>query len=404
MAKYRIASFNIKQFSDNSAFHTSGNDSKKNLDVISQIVRDNEIDIIAIQEIRGKIAFKELMSAIAYGYTKDTTAEMLEQPAGDGDKTLHSELTGDDYLACSAGKWQGRWTHPNSKWGTAIAEEGYAFIWNTEKFDLPQNDRGRVQPVIKHKNEHYFVRPPFYGRFITKNIPVKFEIRVLNTHVLYTSKAELKKLKDTGIDVDMLESNDPTERMAVKKQILDQGVTPIELNTLEKFAAQNDVERRRSEVRNLITEVMAREEDNRGLGSYVFLVGDYNLNLKNSEANYKNKSATIEDTVIYAPRNHNEMKVYKITQSGLSTIKSPPKNNDEKSKEYEEMVGEARYANNYDHITYNVNMTDPNGRGIHIGEAKRIDVIERYGLSNREYFERISDHFPIMIEIGFSEG
>lgn len=403
MAKYRIASFNIKQFSDNSAFHTSGNDSKKDLEVIGNIVRENNIDIIAIQEIRGKIAFKELMSAIAFGYSKDVTAEMLEQPAGDGEKKLYSELMGADYLACTAGKWQGRWTHPNSKYGTAISEEGYAFIWNTDKFDLPQNDRGRVQPVIKHKSEQYFVRPPFYGRFITKNISVKFEIRLLNTHVLYTSKAELKKLRDSGIDVDMLGSKDISERMNVKRQILDQGVTPVELNALEKFVSQNDVERRRSEVRNLITEVMAREEDNRGLGSYVFLLGDYNLNLRSSDANYKNKSATIEDTVIYAPGKHNEMKVYTITQRNLTTIKSPPKNADEKNKEYEELAGEERYANNYDHIAYNTNMGEKNGRGIYVGEATRIDVIEKYGLSNREYFERISDHFPIMIEIGFQE-
>ncbi len=402
MARYRIASFNIKQFSDNSAFHTSGNESKKDLDVIGRIVRDNGIDIIAIQEIRGKIAFKELMSSIAYGYSKDITYSMLELPGTDGEKKLSSELMGADYLACVAGKWQGRWTHPNSKYGTAISEEGYAFIWNSEKFDLPQNERGRIQPVIKHKSEQYFVRPPFYGRFITKNIPVKFEIRLLNTHVLYTSKAELKKLKDSGIDVDMLGSNDPMERRTAEQEILAQGVSLSELEALKQFVSQNDIERRRSEVRNLITEVMAREEDDKGWGSYVFLIGDYNLNINSSGVNYKNRSATIEDTIVYARNKSNETKVYSICQRNLSTLKSPPAD-EEKSLEYDELIGENRYANNYDHVTYNSNMCESNGRGIYISDVTRIDVIERYGLSNREYFQRISDHFPIMFEIGFGE-
>lgn len=193
MAKhlYKIASFNIKQFSNNSAFHKEGKDSRKNLQKISDIVNDNNIDIIAIQEIRGKIAFKELMSAIAYGYCTETTAEMLEKPGADDGQTLYTQKLGDDYLACKAGKWQGRWAHPNSKWGTAISEEGYAFIWNTDRVVLPIKDRGEIQPVIKHKSEVYFVRPPFYGRFALKN-NLKVEFRLLNTHILYTKNAEFE--------------------------------------------------------------------------------------------------------------------------------------------------------------------------------------------------------------------
>ena len=55
MAKhlYKIASFNIKQFSNISAFHKEGKDSRKNFQKIADIVNDNNIDIIAIQEIRG---------------------------------------------------------------------------------------------------------------------------------------------------------------------------------------------------------------------------------------------------------------------------------------------------------------------------------------------------------------
>ncbi len=400
---YRIASFNIKQFSDESAFHGNGKDSKKDLDTIARIVKDNNIDIIAIQEIRGKLAFKELISAIAYGYAKDITASILEQPWGDGKSMLSSQTVGMDYLACEAGNWAGRWTHPNSKWGTAIAEEGYAFIWNKNRVDLPVNKRGRVQPVIKHKKEIYFVRPPFYGRFITKDIGVNFEIRLLNTHVLYTKNAKLKSLKDSGIDVELLNSENQAERMRVKRELLEV-LTPLEVDIIEKFSNQNDIERRRSEVRNLITEVMEREETDNGYGCYLLMLGDYNLNIFNPNTPYKNRRATIEDTIIYAPDSKNgEMKTYKIIQNELTTLKTPPQVEKDPDGLYDKQNGIIRFSNNYDHFTYNENMNrnGDGGRGIYLSKPQTINALDKYGISNRDYFERISDHLPIMIEIGF---
>lgn len=396
---YRIASFNIKQFSDESAFHRSGRDSKKDLDVIARIIRDNDIDIIAIQEIRGRLAFKELLSSIAYGYATDITSSVLEQPCGDGKALLLTEKYGDDYLACEAGKWAGRWTHPNSKWGTAIAEEGYAFIWNTDRIDLPLNKKGRVQPVIKHKKEIFFVRPPFYGRFVTKDISVNFEIKLLNTHVLFTKNAKLKSLKDSGIDIDLLNSPDKSERMRVKQELREAHLTPLEINTLEVFINQNDIERRRNEVRNMITEIL-ESEDNGKDGCYALMLGDYNLNLVNSSSPYKDRRATIEDSVKYVHRN-GEIKEYRIVQSTLSTIKSPTKIEKDPEGLYDRLVGDDRLSNNYDHFTYNENMNQMNGRDIYISEPQTIKVLDKYGISAREYFNRVSDHLPIMIEIGF---
>lgn len=389
---YRIASFNIKQFSDNSVVHSGAKDSKKDLETISRIINDNDIDIIAIQEIRGKLAFKELISSIAFGYSKDITAEVREEPSGDGQQLLKSELYGADYLACKAGKWQGRWTHPNSKWGTAISEEGYAFIWNTDKFDLKENKRGKIQPVIKHKKETFFVRPPFYGRFVTKGL-VPFEIRLLNAHILYTKNAKLKKLKDSGIDIELLNSPNKIERMKVKKEMLDYGLSPVEIDVLEKFSVQDDIERRKSEVHNLIREVLSGEEDNNGSGAYAFLLGDYNLNISNIEGQYKNKKAIISEEIpiFYGSKNS---KIYLVTQKQLSTLKIPKD---------DDLSGgtEGKLANNYDHFTYNKNLTEESGRGVYISNPKVIDVITEYGISANEYFTRISDHLPIMIEIGF---
>lgn len=400
---YRIMSFNIRQFSDNSAFHKKGVDSKKDLDTIAKIVNDNNIDIIAIQEIRGKIAFKELISAIAYGYSKDVTFKTLEQPSTDDNKTLKSVLMGDDYLACYAGKWQGRWTHPNSKWGSAISEEGYAFIWNTDKFELPTNERGDVQPVIKHKKEAYFVRPPFYGRFRTKTKP-PFEIRLLNTHILYTKNAQYKKLKDidSDIDVELLNSPNDIEREQTEIALGKQGFTPLDISVLKDTLNKSDVQRRRNEVKNLITEVLTREEDKNGYGSYVFMLGDYNLNLSNSTKPYKNRVATIDPIVIYGADSKNDYKEYIITQGKLTSLRVPPKDDNShlNIKNNSDVL-----ANNYDHFTYNVNMDKyefggRKGRDIYIGEPIVVNILDKMN-NIREYFDRVSDHLPIYIEIGF---
>ena len=397
MAKhlYKIASFNIKQFSNNSAFHKEGKDSRKNLQKIADIVIDNNIDIIAIQEIRGKIAFKELMSAIAYGYCTETTAEMLEKPgADDGQTRLYTQKLGDDYLACKAGKWQGRWAHPNSKWGTAISEEGYAFIWNTDRVVLPINDRGEIQPVIKHKSEVYFVRPPFYGRFALKNNS-KVEFRLLNTHILYTKNAELKDLKELGYELEDLNSSSYDQISNVLKKD-PYYYNELRLQKLKKLSSMDDIKRRRAEVNNLIKEVLAREDDG-GYAKYAFMLGDYNLNLENSDA--KNQRASIEPVIWYR-EGTSEEKEFVIKQDKLTTLKTPPKEENDPNDEYGKLMFDARFANNYDHFTYNSQISQLDGRGLDIS-VSRLDIDNNniLGLSGRDYFNSISDHLPIIIEI-----
>lgn len=402
---YKIASFNIKQFSNPSVFHDRVNDSKKDLDMIAKIVSDNKIDIIAIQEIRGKLAFRELISAIAYGYVKENTADILEQPTADGEQRLITEIQGGDYIACIAGKWEGRWAQPHSKHVTAIGEEGYAFIWNTDRIDLATNERGKVQPVIKRKSEFYFVRPPFYGRFVTKDIGPNFEIAILNTHVLFSKNKEIKRLKDCGIDMDAFSSLNINNKKTYDELRKIYGLSPGEIATYKKLLNQNDIERRRSEVNNLVTEVMEREETR--FSRYVFLVGDYNLNISSSPYNYKTTSATIGDRIVYAKGRPYE-RTYIIKQTRLSTLKSPPKEDKDPDDEYGRLQGDDRFANNYDHIAYNYDMRmrdyisgDMICRDIDISEPVTINVLDGYGISNRKYFERISDHLPIVMEIGF---
>lgn len=61
----RIASFNIQKFSAISVMAKANGETKKDLDTIGRIIRENQFDIIAIQEIYHKEALKELLEKIA---------------------------------------------------------------------------------------------------------------------------------------------------------------------------------------------------------------------------------------------------------------------------------------------------------------------------------------------------
>ena len=64
----RIASFNIQKFSTISVLTKSNGETKKDLDTIGRIIRENQFDIIAIQEIYHKEALKELLEKLAMQY------------------------------------------------------------------------------------------------------------------------------------------------------------------------------------------------------------------------------------------------------------------------------------------------------------------------------------------------
>lgn len=128
---YRIASFNIQKFSLKAAM----NSGKKDLEKIAQIIRDNSIDILAIQEILHPEALQKLLEAID-GITTSimpaNTSTRTNQVAGF--KTKH---------------WEGRWAAPMPTYGHGSAE-GYAFIWNTTRIQLVTNYKNKVfEPRIE---------------------------------------------------------------------------------------------------------------------------------------------------------------------------------------------------------------------------------------------------------------
>lgn len=364
---YRIASFNIEKFSRQSVYSASDKESRKDLDMIGRIIRENDIDIIAIQEITHQNALKELLEKISLQYAKEEIPTTSKEPDA---LARFSNLTREVY-GYSTKHWEGRWAKPASIYSDRAAE-GYAFIWN----------RDRIKLVTSYENETFeprigfnlkkgkLVRSPFIGRFMP--IRGRFEFRIINTHIAWETPANVK--------------NEADERFIQDK---------------------SDIELRKSELQTLLDTVYAsldkkqydvnrKDRHARPLVPYTFLLGDYNLNLPGEGEGAKMP----ESLETYG---NGELEIITVNR-GLTTLKDNPKDPEEAKKLREDPEREHHLANNYDHFSYDRskiirhNIADP--------EVGVIYAFDNYASAETEekskydlYREKVSDHLPIILDI-----
>ncbi len=258
--RIKIASFNI----NNLSLATN-----KNLDRIAKIINDNDIDLIAMQEV---LAEGRAISGIN---------------VANGMKF--------SLLRRLKGKWEMSWGAPidrasNSSYlGNDKRGEGYAFLWKTDKFTFPKDINGNdIVPQI-YSNYHVnnengqmrLIRDPFYGRFKVKGTRV--ELRLLTTHILYG--------KPSGLEIDA-------------------GAIAMRKNEFNILAGK--IYPRVNEYYKTIESVVP----------YTIILGDYNLNLKSSAA----IGPSIPDVCCFDNRgnllddNNSNFKIYTV-QNELTTLK-----------------------------------------------------------------------------------
>lgn len=208
----KIGSFNMFKFSA----YTSNDEIKKDLNKISNIISDEQFDIIALQEIFSQ-----------------RSMDMLLQRLGSS--------------------WKGYWASPNAR--TSQAAEGFAFLWNTRKVDLVKSisqdgqektymPRIYNQYKVDRKNGHFgLLRNPLYARFKPKY--GFFEIRLINVHIIYSANVNLEQKDNEIMYGDIAKRKKEFELLS--KSIL--------LKESEKRYGNN-------------------------MPSYTIMLGDYNLNLK----------------------------------------------------------------------------------------------------------------------------
>lgn len=347
---YKIGSFNVKNLS----YAASGRD----LDRIANLIK--RFDIVALQEVLSE-----------GGILKGRNLRSISGRAQSYERSL---------LARLGTNWDCRWLNPETKskyypyLGDDNRGEGYAFIWNTDKFELPRKDSNTlIEPYVEHRyttqgdNVIRLIRDPGIGRFKVKGRPV--EIRLITTHIVFG------KPKEENFAID-----------------LPHGATKMRIN--EFFILAGWIYKKVDDACMSI--------DASGTVATV-LLGDYNLNLRTSNA----KSPYVPPVAYFDSKgrpfrpqlgenNKNApIKMYTL-QDGLTTLK----------KDGEGLV------NNFDHFSVKEDKinyikgiykdTKGNVRGttvidgIHEGvEATDSDEESKYNT----YRTRVSDHLPIMMEI-----
>lgn len=342
---YKVGSFNVRNLSK---------DNEKKIDIIAEIIMKEQFDIVALQEVLDN--------------------EQIHD-GGLGRRKRGIEVVYESCLLRRLPNYDMRWGASNVKKNNNLDDntdkrgEGYAFLWNTKRIELAKkitptgekvfNPRIWSQYSLKRADgKQRLVRNPFYGRFKIKGI--KQEIRLITTHIYFGSN----------------------------------------------YA--NDLDLRRRELNILAGAIYPRLHDmTYGVNTpaTTILLGDYNLNLKNTtgglalseaKSNYMNAVIIVDENgMVHSAgeiASNPDIRTFTTYQDNLSTLAATG--------------DEERYVNNYDHFTIETDIgrrkktfdraNASNPHAIQVCDIKREIDQEIDFASYRKY---VSDHLPISIDL-----
>lgn len=374
--KIRIASFNIEKFSRQSVYYAEDSESRKDIEMIAKIIRENNFDIIALQEVFHPEALKCLLRVLSNQIPIDVPVSRM------GLYTAQIEGFKSD-------KWEARWAKPRTKYSD-MAAEGYAFIWNTKRIELSKNMKGKAfEPRIAdygHASE--LVRPPLIARF--NPLRSYYEIRLINTHIVFSIK-----------DEDKLRSNQDGELIS----------SSTKLRNLELQILLKGIYKRFSE---MVFDYRGIDKYARNLVPYTFLLGDYNLNLQDvnhvarpsecldfdNSIGYINGRKKMWIETVNSKKTtlrKNSLSIDNTSNSDITTVKT------DVSRSYE---AEDYLANNFDHFSFDLDRLDDHD--IAFPEHGVICAYENYKddeVNNRfeQYTKKVSDHLPIYLDFNLKK-
>lgn len=374
--KIRIASFNIEKFSRQSVYYAEDSESRKDIEMIAKIIRENNFDIIALQEVFHPEALKCLLRVLSNEIPIDVPVSRMGS-----------------YTAQIAGfksdKWEARWAKPRTKYND-MAAEGYAFIWNTKRIELSKNMKGKAfEPRIAdygHASE--LVRPPLIARF--NPLRSYYEIRLINTHIVFSIK-----------DEDKLRSNQDGELIS----------SSTKLRNLELQILLKGIYKRFSE---MVVDYRGIDKYARNLVPYTFLLGDYNLNLQDVNHVARPSECLDFDNSIGYINGRKKMWIETVNSKKTTLRKNslPTDNTSNRdittvktdvSRSYE---AEDYLANNFDHFSFDLDRLDDHD--IAFPEHGVICAYENYKddeVNNRfeQYTKKVSDHLPIFLDFNLKK-
>lgn len=256
-------------------------------------------------------------------------------------------------------EWNSFWGDPKTEsrfypyLGKDSRGEGYAFLWNTKRIELmnvPNNPRiFRNYKTTFGSNALRLARDPLYGRFRVKRS--KIELRLITTHIIFGKP-----------DEDNTKTN------------FDGGAISLRQHEFNVLAG------------NIYKRVSDYRKDAESTVPYTLILGDYNLNLESSGIG----KAILKDTTFFSP-NGQPLRGF---EQGCEVIYTVQKDRTTLSK--------SDYTNNYDHFSYNERTKKV------VKNWSRIDAVHsrvNEGKTEeelfKEYYNKVSDHVPIVIELDF---
>ena len=298
---------------------------KRDYDEIARLIHD--YDIVVLQEVLSK--------------------NIIEGFSGRRETAVFTRRLGNH--------WEGKWIDPKtrSKMYPYLGEdkrgEGFAFLWNTQKIELV-NENGK--DILPRRYSDYspspgtkqirLIRDPGYGRFKIKNRPV--EIRVITTHIIFGKPKQ--------------------ENVAVE---IDQGAISMRKNEFDVLAGR------------IYKKINDDHKTEKSVQAYTIIIGDYNLNLKGGDLS----TALIPELSYYDQ--FGRPCIPAISQTKMRTVQDDP------TTIKADCSG---YANNFDHCTYSSETEHV------IVNCYRNPAISGYSPDEiKEYRDTVSDHVPIVVEI-----
>lgn len=338
----KIGSFNI--------LNASKNAKDEKLAMIAHIINMQKFDIVALQEVF--CDYKGIITAKDRSFAKPIS-------------TILEKLDAPNY-------WKGYFAIPPQTTDRP-AKEGYAFLWNTKKVDLPTSkDNNRIYyPRIYDINTRGLKldRNPLIGRFTFKDGQYG-ELRIINTHIRFSQKKTR-------------EQEDPN----------------YPIGDGDRDSSELEKNQRRIEYYQLCQKVYSRfatrifgsdDVESPANNAYTIMVGDYNLNLNRK---WTKSPYIIEEKIILDEEYKGKKVIIQTFQEGLTTLKRITEQNE---KEYN---NKPKYVNNYDHATYDINRF----QGIEINVGK-VDAVRLYKNGDFAYFRKnVSDHIPICVTMNTSK-
>lgn len=374
--KIRIASFNIEKFSRQSVYYTDNSESRKDIDMIAKIIRENNFDIIALQEVFHPEALKCLLRALSY----QTPIEISVTRMG----AYTVQITG-----FKSNEWEARWAKPKSRYSD-IAAEGYAFIWNTKRIELSKNIKGKTfEPrIVDYGQAFKLVRPPLIARFTPKQS--YYEIRLINTHIIFSAKD------------------------ASQTWINEHGETISSYTDLRNFELQTLLREIYKRFSNMVVDYCGIDKYARNLVPYTFLLGDYNLNLQDVNHVARPSECLDFDNSIGYIDGRKPMWIETINSEKTTLRKTPRSTDNILSTDITTMQDDADksyeakdyLANNFDHFSFDLERLEEHG--IAFPEHGVIWAYENYKdneVNNRfeQYTKKVSDHLPIYLDFNLKK-